>query len=194
VNRIFTSLALFSVAFLFAAFLLGLSLQGDKLRDRMDQQAQQRGTVHRLSGIAAGLTVLLVDSIVVTYFIGTSRWCKEVVETYGLDRMFIRRSTKLKRRTFPVAVVSMLIAVGIVALGGAADPGAIMPTPAVSLHMALLDGVGWNTLHLIGAALGIMAICLGFLIEWNKIRANHEIISEVLAEVRRIRTERGLPN
>ena len=30
-------------------------------------------------------SVVLVESVVVTYFIGTSRWCKEVVETYRLD-------------------------------------------------------------------------------------------------------------
>ena len=42
-------------------------------------------TIHRLTGMAAALGVVFVESVVVTYFIGTSRWCKEVSETYQLD-------------------------------------------------------------------------------------------------------------
>src|SRR5262249_44674002 len=98
----------------------------------------------------------------------------------------------LKRRTFPVCVVSMLIAVGIVALGGAADPGAIMPSPAEALHWSALAPVTWAQIHLAAATLGIAAILFGFVVEWNQIHANHEVILEVLAEVQRIRAERGL--
>lgn len=36
-------------------------------------------------GIATGLLALFVNSVSVTYFIGTSRWCKEVVDTYELE-------------------------------------------------------------------------------------------------------------
>ena len=38
-----------------------------------------------LTGTSAALAVVFVHSIAVTYFIGTSRWCKEVTETYQLD-------------------------------------------------------------------------------------------------------------
>ena len=60
-------------------------------------------------GLGSALVVVFVNSIVVTYFIGTSRWCKEVVETYSLDRGLLRRSVILKRRTFPWAVMAMLV-------------------------------------------------------------------------------------
>ncbi len=82
-----------------AALVLGLYV-GD-LHQQPSPDTLRWASVHRLLGVAAALVVVLVNSIVVTYFIGTSRWCKEVVETYGLDAQFIRRSVALKRRTFP---------------------------------------------------------------------------------------------
>jgi hypothetical protein len=127
------------------------------------------------------LAVLLVNSIVVTYFIGTSRWCKEVSETYGLDLSLIRRSTILKRRTFPWAVMGMLTAVGVVALGGAADPAT-----------GNAGTENWVTPHLLGACCGLMLIGWSFFVEWQNIHANYLIIEDVLAQVKRIRTERGL--
>ena len=190
-NRIFGVLAAFAIVCLLATFMLGLSLRSGNIRDRNDAASQRSGTVHRLSGIATGLIVVLVDSVVVTYFVGTSRWTKEVVDTYQLDRQFIARSNRLKRMTFPVAVASMLIAVGIVALGGAADPGAIMPSPAEALHVPL-GTVTWGNIHFAGAGLGIAAICAGFYVCWNNIVANHAVIGDVLEEVKRIRAERGL--
>jgi hypothetical protein len=191
-TRIFTSLALFAVICLLGTFLLGWSLRSGNLHDVKDVSTQKRGTIHRLAGIATGVCVILVDSIVVTYFIGTSRWCKEVVETYHLDPQKIVRSNRLKRRTFPIAVISMLIAVSIVALGGAADPGAIMPKPETALHAAWLAGVSWRDIHLAAAMVGIMAIMYGFYLAWNNIQANHELIDEVLVDVKQIRAERGL--
>jgi hypothetical protein len=185
-------LALFALLALLGTLLLGLTLHGMKLDNAKDVAAQNRGTVHRLAGIATGVVVLLVNSIVITYFVGTSRWCKEVVETYQLTPQHVILANRIKRRTFPIAVTSMLVAVGIVALGGAADPGAIMPPPEKSLHLALLAGVTWAQIHLIGALLGICLIGWSFLYEWNSIAANHGMIDDVLADVRRIRAERGL--
>lgn len=46
---------------------------------------------------------------------------KEVSETYRLPNDFITHSNRLKRRTFPISVASMLIVVGIVTLGGEAE-------------------------------------------------------------------------
>jgi hypothetical protein len=193
-TRIFSSIAVFALVCLLATFALGWSLRSGNLHDVHDVATQQRGTIHRLAGIATGVCVILVDSIVVTYFIGTSRWCKEVADTYRLDAQLVVRSNRLKRRTFPIAVVSMLIAVAIVALGGAADPGAIMPKPETALHAPLLAGVSWRDIHLLAAAVGILAIAYGFYLSWNNIQANHVLIDDVLAEVKRIRTERGLDN
>jgi len=179
VTRIFISLAWFALVMMGATLILGLSL-GDFHKDHSPDTVRW-ATVHRLAGIGTSLAVLLVNSIVVTYFIGTSRWCKEVSETYGLDRSFIVRSTNLKRRTFPWAVLGMLTVVGVVALGGAADPAS-----------GRTGTEAWVTPHLIGACVGLMIIGYALFVEWHNIYANYRIIDEVMGEVRRIRAERGL--
>jgi len=183
VNRIFLNLALFALAFLVATMMLGLFL-GD-VRDPTDSVTQRWATIHRLSGVAVALCLVLVNSIVVTYFIGTSRWCREVVDTYQLDQNFTRRGNAIKRRTFPVAVICMLVAVGMVALGGAADPGA-------SLQLQPLFGLTWANLHLFGALLGTAVMAFGFFIEWSNIHEQRALIQQILDEVRRIRVARGL--
>jgi hypothetical protein len=163
--------------------VLGLSL-GD-VANPLDRDTQRLATVHRLSGIAAALAIVLVNSFVVTYFIGTSRWCKEVVAAYSLDAGPSRRSTLLKRKTFPLAVVSMLSVVGIAALGGAADPGA-------ALRIQPVFGLAWAKVHLLGSLAGMAVIAYSFFVEWLNIEGNRQCIAEILAEVKRIRLERGL--
>ncbi len=177
--RIFTTLAWFALLFMAAELLIGLSL-GD-IRHDVAEPVQRWGTVHRLMGVAAALVVVLVNSIVVTYFIGTGRWCKEVVTTYQLDDDLIRRSTSLKRRTFPWALVAMLAVIGIAALGAAADPGNGRPTSQ-----------DWATPHMLAAMGGLAFIATAFLVQWQNIAANHELIGQVMNEVRRVRQERGL--
>jgi hypothetical protein len=177
-TRIFTTLALFAFAFAAATMIIGLSIDLYGNPTAADKQWAQ---VHRLAGVGAGIAIVFVSSIVMTYFIGTSRWCKEVAETYQLDPQFIRRSTALKRRAFPWALLTMLAAVAIVALGGAADPGTMRPNTE-----------SWVIPHLVGALVGMAFVAAAFLVQWRYIAANHEVINEVMAEVRRIRSERGL--
>ncbi len=178
-TRIFVSLAWFAVVMMAATLLIGLSI--DDLHSDHSPEMLRWATVHRLAGVATALVVVLVHSIVVTYFIGTSRWCKEVSEAYGLEPEFVRRGNALKRRTFPWAVMGMLAAVGVVALGAAADPGT-----------GLRHTADWVMPHLLGALAGLAFIAWAFFIEWSNIHANHQMIADVLAEVRKIRTERGL--
>ena len=178
-TRIFITLAWFALVMMAATLVLGLWIED--LHTDQSPEMLRWATVHRLSGVASALAVVLVNSIVVTYFIGTSRWCKEVCETYGLDVSLIRRSAALKRRTFPWAVLGMLAVVGVIALGAAADPATGLP------HTR-----DWITPHLLGALAGVTFIAWAFLIEWKNIEANHAVIAEVLDHVRRIRTERGL--
>ena len=182
-NRIFPVLALFAVVFMAATLLLGLNI--GELNIHATPETLVRARVHRLCGIAAALAVVLADSIVVTYFIGTSRWCKEVSDAYKLDPQYLRRSTVLKRRTFPVAVFSMLAVIGVVALGGAADP-------AAALRLPPLGGVTWSQLHLGGALLGLAFIAYAFYLQWDSISENRMVISDILGEVQRIRLEKGL--
>lgn len=182
-NRIFSILASFALVFLVATMVLGLTL-GD-LRDPHDLATQRWGTVHRLSGIAAALTALLVNGIVATYFVGTSRWCREVSDAYDLDRRLVQRSNSLKRRTFPLTLLGMLAIVGIVALGGAADPGA-------TRQFEPLRGISWAQLHLFGAMFGIAFVAWVFFVQWNNIEAHRQVIDEMMARVRAIRLEKGL--
>jgi hypothetical protein len=183
-NRIFPVLAVFATLFMAATLVLGLSV-GDLTGRPPDPDAISAARVHRLFGIFAAISVLLVDSIVVTYFIGTSRWCKEVAEAYRLDGRFVQQSTALKRRTFPYAVLSMLAVVGIVALGGAADP-------AAALRLQPLAGITWTQLHLAGSLAGLAFIAWCFYRQSVNLVANHQIIEDVQTEVRRIRLEKGL--
>jgi hypothetical protein len=179
VTRIFISLSWFAVVLMGATLVLGLSI-GD-FHTNHDETMRRWATVHRLAGVGTALVVVLVNSIVVTYFIGTSRWCKEVSATYKLDASLVRRSTQLKRKTFPWAVVGMLGVVGVVALGGAADPATLLPNTEQ-----------WVTPHLVGALCGLALVAWVFFVEGINIHANHGVINDVLAEVRRIREERRL--
>jgi len=166
-----------------ATLVLGLSL-GD-VTNPENTAVQRWATVHRLSGVAAALVIVLVNSIAITYFVGTSRWCREVVETYSLSPELARRSQRLKRRTFPLAVTSMLVVVAVVALGGAADP-------AASLQLEPLAGISWPHWHLIGAMAGLAVIAVSFMLERANIEANHEVINQIIDQVRLIRDDRGL--
>lgn len=176
-TRIFTILAWLAILMVAANLILGLSL-GDL--HQLDPTVLQWAKVHRLLGVAAALAVVFANSIVVTYFIGTSRWAKEVVETYSLDLDFIRRTTALKRRTFPWATLSMLVIVGVISLGGAADPATGKPGTDF-----------WKTPHLLGSIAGLAFIAWASVVEWNNIFQNQQAIHDILAEVRRIRQERG---
>ena len=168
-----------SVALLVATACLGLWL-GD-LHGQTDPRVLRWATVHRLSGVLTALVIVLVNSMGVTYFIGTGRWCREAVETYGLDDSFIDRSRGLKRSAFPYALLGMLGVVAIVALGGAADPASGRPGTQA-----------WVTPHLVGS-LGIGAgIAICFLGQLPKIRGQSSLIDEVMAAVYRARAARGL--
>jgi len=176
---VFSRAAWFAVALLAATAGLGLWL-GD-LHGTTDPARLRWATVHRLAGVFTALVVVLVNSLAVTYFIGTGRWCREVVETYGLEGQLIARSTRLKRAAFPLALVGMLAVVAIVALGGAADPA--------SGRRSSRD---WVTPHLVGGIglAGVIAWCLQAQVP--AIRRQHELIDEVMAAVRRERAARGL--
>jgi hypothetical protein len=151
------------------------------------RQLGGRVTAHMLLGIAAALVAILVNSVAVTYFVGTSRWCKEVVESYRLDPELAEESQRLKRRTFPWAVLGMLTIIGIVALGALSDPSVFSdPDHNPARHL------NWRTWHFLGAILGTAVLGIAFFIQQQNVAANYRVIERILAEVRRIRAERGL--
>jgi MFS family permease len=163
-----------------AAIILGLSI-GDLYANPVATSTIEWRGRHMLIGVAAALAVVFVESIIVTYFIGTGRWCKEVTETYQLPRGDLVESTRLKRRTFPLAVVGMLTVVGVSALGAASDPGTHRPGTA--------DMATW---HLAAAFGGLAVVAWTYYQAWLNISAQQRVIERIVAQVQRIRRELGL--
>lgn len=161
------------------AVILGL-LIGDLYDNPSEATLAWRGR-HMLTGTAAALAVVFVESVAVTYFVGTSRWCKEVTEAYSLDAGPLRESTLLKRRTFPWCVVGMLTVVGVGALGAASDPGANLPHTQQT-----------STFHLAAAWAGLCLVAWTYYRAWLNIVANQEVIDRIVGQVKAIRRERGL--
>jgi MFS family permease len=142
---------------------------------------RKRGARHMLVGIAAALIVVLVCSISITYFIGTNRWCREVVETYGLNADLLRESQNLKRRAFSWAVLGISIAMVITALGAAADPGT-----------GIAHTAEWVTPHLVAALAGICLIGYCFYSLWGAIIKHHFVIQRIMGQVHDLRLVREL--
>jgi hypothetical protein len=179
-TRIFPVLASLSLMLMAVALVLGFTI-GDLYADPPAAETFIWRGRHMLTGVAAALAVVLVESIAVTYFIGTSRWVKEVTETYRLPTEELARSTQLKRRTFPWCVLGMLAVVAVGALGAASDPGTGRPG---TQQMA---GV-----HQLAALLGLCIIAWTYYRAWLNISANQDIIARIVAQVQHIRAERGL--
>ena len=166
-----------AIALVIAAGAIGFGI-GD-LTSGLDSEARLWFRVHFLLGVGAALAVVFVNSIVVTYFIGTGRWVREVSETYQLDARYLQRSTLLKRRAFPWAVLSMTVVIVVIALGAATDPGS-----AVDLDS------DW---HLAAAIGSLILIMIAAFFQWRSIGENQAVIHDVMSEVSRIRAARGLP-
>lgn len=143
---------------------------------------RQRLSLHWMFGLSAALITILVNSVTVTYFIGTSRWCKEVCDAYELDPAQAHQCTLLKRKTFPWAVASMLIMVIVVALGAASEPG----------NSLVSRSADWVNFHFLAALTALAAIGFSFFIQAQNIHANYELVQGVMDQVRKIRSDRGL--
>lgn len=142
------------------------------------QTPRSRMTIHMLLGAASSLLAILVNSITITYFIGTSRWCKEVCQTYRLPAELAERSTRLKRSTFPWALAGILTLIVVVGLGAAADPSG-----ANSARSA-----AFVSIHYMAAMLGLLVVLVSYWVQISRIAANYAVIEEILAQVRQIRT------
>lgn len=216
-TRIFSSLAVLAVVLVAANLLVGLSIgdfnataaqlrsanrelerqqllqpRGDDpdalaAREKVAQVQQQllpmrrRAGFHKLFGIAAALVTMLVNSVAITYFVGTSRWCLEVSDAYHLDLARVEQCRRLKRRTFASALISMLTMVALAGLGAAADPG-----------NSASGGTGWVQLHLATALAGTVVVSGIFWYQAGQVRANYQLIQQIMADVRQVRDDHGL--
>ena len=182
VSRIFPPLAIFAILTVAATLILGLSL-GD-VRDPNDVTTQRWATVHRLSGVAAALVVLGVNSIAVTYFVGTSRWCREVTDAYQLEPSSAPQSKPQTAHVPP-------------GRDQYADPGCHRglgnrgPSRSIAACRAAAAST-WAHVHLVTALAGLVFLAYTSFLEWVNIDANHDVIEAIMGEVRRIREAKGL--
>lgn len=139
-------------------------------------------TLHMMLGTAAAMVTVLVNSITITYFIGTSRWCKEVCETYGLSAELAEQSTRLKRSTFPWALAGIFAVIIVIGLGAAADPSGANFGRSSQFVMP----------HYVAAMTAVVVIIAAFWVQVGRIAENYAVIEKILTEVGRVRAEKGL--
>ena len=182
VTRIFAALTVLTALALGASFVLGMNI-GDAAS--LDRAAVQRVTWHFLGAAAAVVLGLFVHALLLTYFMGTGRWLAETSDAYRLDPRYRNESQRLKLRVLPPLVLCALLLIVTAALGAAADPGSPVgfrgwgPLSAAALHRLV--------------ALFTVVVNLGVNVwQYQAVHRNGVLINEVVAEVRRIRRERGL--
>jgi hypothetical protein len=183
VSRIFLSLCVAGTVLVAIAFFLGLGIDDPTVRDPAVQQGISR---HMLLGLGGLIFAALVHAIVLTYFMGTGRWVEETSRAYKLPADFYAKNQKIKYQLMPgiSACILMLVLTG--AFGGAADP-------ASAVGFGGWFGFAPSTLHLTIAALTVLVNLAVSVFEFRSIERNGEIVDQVMNEVNRIRTERGLP-
>jgi hypothetical protein len=182
VVRIFLPLAFVSTASLLVAMGLGLAIDDPKVRSEAVQAGVQ---YHFLAALAALVFATLVHAIVLTYFMGTGRWLEETSSAYRLDPRLHARSQTIKYRTIPFMVLCFVMLIVTGAFGAAADPASPMQAKG-------WGGYSAGTIHLILACSTIAANLFVNWLEFRALEQNGDLIDEALAEVRRIRLEKGL--
>jgi hypothetical protein len=167
-KRIFLNLAILDSVALIVCFVWGF--------------VSDRGTssylFHFHLGLYSTIGNLGVHCLIFIYFLGTGRWVKEVALAYELpDVPYPRLTRDLKRRTFPPALLAMVIPIAASASG---------------LGAQMREWPGW--IH-VALAVATLAVNLwAFRIEYRNVSINGTVIDEVLAEVNRIRAQHGLPS
>lgn len=145
-------------------------------------EPRRRFNIHFQMGLASSLTVVLINSLSVTYLIGTSRWVKEVCEAYGLKEAYHEESARLKRKTFPWSIIGVAAILAIVAFGAAADPGTGRAGTA-----------NWVNPHMLTAIMGTCCIVWAIVVQGTNLHRNAAIIEQVAEQVKKERLARGLP-
>lgn len=174
-TRIFATLAALNALTLLGAFVVGVV---SKLSNAVEDPDVLTYLIHFYLGLIAAIATLLVHCLIFTYFLGTGRWVKEVGLAYRLpDDPLLKLTRELKRRSFPPALFAMLITIATAAAG----LGAQLREWPWMVH---------GTMALLTLAVNLWA----YRIEYRDLTINAGILEEVLREVDRIRTQRGLPS
>jgi hypothetical protein len=134
--------------------------------------------LHLYLGLFAVFLTLGVHCLAFIYFLGTGRWVKEVAQAYHIaDAPLPRCTRELKRSTFPVALLAMLVAIATAAAGAAVQ----MRWWHWSAHFSL-------------ATVTLLVNAWAFTVEYRNVSINAGVIDDVMREVDRIRADRGLPS
>jgi hypothetical protein len=173
-TRILSRLTAFNLLALFVTFAVGVT---SWWREGVLHPEESTYLLHFSLGLFSVLTTLGVHCLVFIYFLGTGRFVKEVALAYGLPDAPLPRLTRdLKRRTFPVALLAMVVPIAAAVAGG-----------AVQFHV-------WPPLLHFLLALATLAVNVwAFVVEYRNVAVNVCVIDQVMREVDRIRAEHGLP-
>ena len=173
-TRILARFSILNFCGLLAAFVVGLI---SKLTGAPANPTSELPLYHFYLGLFSVLGTLAVHCLVFIYFLGTGRWVKEVAIAYSLpDQPLPKLTRELKRRTFPVALLAMLVPIAAAATGTAASRHEWPWQYHAAFAAATLLVNGW-----------------AFLVEYRNVAINAGIIDDVMREVERICAERGLP-
>lgn len=170
---ILARLAAFNFLVLLLTFALGWL---SRWRGGLTNIADPIYPLHFYVALLAVLLTLATHCLIFIYFLGTGRWVKEVAIAYHLPDAPLPRLTRdLKRRTFPVALLAMLVPIAAAAAGAAAQRRE------------------WDwKIHAGLAAATLLSNLWAFVVEYRNVSINSGIIDAVMGEVERIRAEHGL--
>lgn len=181
VTRIFLTLSSVSTLLLAIVFVLGLNIDDPKILE-----SQKLVSWHLIMALTGLVIATLVHAVVLTYFMGTSRWMEDVSKTYQLDDSRRLESQRLKYRILPAMSVCFLLLLTTVGFGAAADP-------ASRLGFTGWGGLSASSVHLLVA---LTTVCCNLFVnfrEFQAIERNGQLVQEILEKVREIRIARGLP-
>jgi hypothetical protein len=186
VKRIFLTLAVLANITLLVAFTLGWQIGDPMAGGGRDPEVNGRIGMHLLVGLGALTSATMVHALLFTYFMGTGRWIEETSHAYSLSTEWYRQNQRTKYSILPGIIISFLMLVATGSLGAVADPAT-----AVSLQKTL--GINDSTLHFTAAVCSWIVNLIVNATQYFAIARNSAIVEGVLAEVRRIRVEKGLP-
>lgn len=185
-KRIFLTLSLAAHLTVLCALILGVRVGDPMTAGGLDPEINSRIGTHMLIGLAALTCTTMVHALQFTYFMGTGRWIEETSIAYSLAPEWHQTNQRIKYGMLPGICVSFLLIVATGCFGAVADPA----TPVTLEPLLKLSD---STLHFLIAGLTWFVTGIVNVLQYVAISRNSVIVEGVLAEVRRIRLERGLP-
>ena len=137
-------------------------------------------TYHWHAGLWNTLFTTLIHSIVITYFVGTGRWIREVSRVYKFSGAFHDRSWKAKMQAIPFAMGSIFIIIVAAGFGASADPGS-------TVQLKEWMGLTAVPLHFVTVLFALSVNLLTYFFEYQALLENSAIIDSVMQEVAKVR-------